>query len=102
MDDLEQWMKKGVEPHNTMSVHFGGYKGKSYGLKYHLVDGQWEVLHNVYKRHVQGTYDAILDNDTSFQLRAATREILSENASSDTQHHSTSQPRRAATFSSRK
>ncbi|POM60577.1 hypothetical protein PHPALM_30546 [Phytophthora palmivora] len=85
MDDLEEWMEKGVEPQKSLSVHLAGYEGKSYDLKYHLVDGQWE-LHNAYsKRYVRGTYDVILDNDTSFRVRAVTREKISKNVSADIQ-----------------
>ncbi|GMF09214.1 unnamed protein product [Phytophthora lilii] len=85
MDDLEEWMEKGVQLRNVLSVHVAGYEGKSYDLKYHLVDGQWE-LHNAYtRRFVRGTYDAILDNDTSVRVRAVTRENASSNASADIQ-----------------
>ncbi|KAG6966298.1 hypothetical protein JG688_00006828 [Phytophthora aleatoria] len=87
MDDLESWMEKGVEPQKALSVHLAGCQGKSYDLKFHLVDGQWE-LHNAYSgRHVRGTYDVILDNATSFRLRAVGRDEVSENASADIQDH---------------
>ncbi|KAF4042219.1 KH domain [Phytophthora infestans] len=87
MDDLESWMEKGVEPRKTLSVHVAGCKGGSYGLKYHLVDRQWE-LHSAYtRRYVRGTYDVILDNDTSFRVRAVSHEVATKSASADIQHH---------------
>jgi len=85
MDDLESWIEKGIEPRNALSVHLAGHEGNSYDLKYHLVDGQWE-LHNAYSRRtVRGTYDVILDNDTSFRVRAVARDDVAENAAADIQ-----------------
>ncbi|KAG6590745.1 K Homology domain, type 1 [Phytophthora cinnamomi] len=85
MGDLEEWVEKDVEPRSSMSVHLADKEGESYDLKYHLVDGQWELSNACSGRHVHGTYDVILDNDTSFRLRAVTREKLSENAATDIQ-----------------
>ncbi|KAG7387294.1 hypothetical protein PHYPSEUDO_014473 [Phytophthora pseudosyringae] len=87
LDNLEEWMERGVQPRKLLSVHLAGHEGKSYDLKYLLVDGQWE-LHKAYaRRFVRGTYDVILDNDTSFRLRAVTREKISDNIAADIQRH---------------
>ncbi|EGZ23651.1 hypothetical protein PHYSODRAFT_479954 [Phytophthora sojae] len=87
MDDLEERMEKDVEPRNSLSVHLADKEGNSYDLKYHLVDGHWE-LNNAYSgRHVRGTYDVILSHDASLRLRAVTREELSENAAAGIQRH---------------
>ncbi|KAE8895803.1 hypothetical protein PF005_g162 [Phytophthora fragariae] len=87
MDDLEEWMEKGAEPRNSLSVHLADDEGNSYDLKYHLVNDHWELSHAYSGRRVRGTYDAILDNDTSVRLRAVEREKLSENAVADIQRH---------------
>ncbi|KAG7388321.1 hypothetical protein PHYBOEH_007900 [Phytophthora boehmeriae] len=87
LDDLEDWMEKDLTPQNSLSVHIGAKSGTSWDLKYHLVDGEWK-LHRAYtRRSVRGTYDVILDNDTSFRVRASTREQLSDNAANDILRH---------------
>ncbi|CAI5733081.1 unnamed protein product [Peronospora destructor] len=56
-------------------------------MKYHLVEGQWELYKAYNKRNVCGSYDVIFDNDISFRLRAITRETISKNASADIERH---------------
>ncbi|GMF54018.1 unnamed protein product [Phytophthora fragariaefolia] len=87
IDELEEWMEKGVDPQHVMSVHLAGLGATSYDLKYQLVDGQWELKKAYSRRYVLGTYDTIVDNDTSFRLRAVTRDKLPENAASDIQRY---------------
>ncbi|KAF4324250.1 hypothetical protein BBO99_00000899 [Phytophthora kernoviae] len=87
LDDLEDWMEKGMVPRSSLSVHVGEKLGKSWDLKYHLVGGEWQLQCAYTRRTVRGTYDAILDNDTSFRVRALTREKLSDNAADDIHRH---------------
>ncbi|KAK1939332.1 hypothetical protein P3T76_008716 [Phytophthora citrophthora] len=82
MDELEEWMEKGEELCKCLTVHLADNE-KRYDLKYHLVDGQWELLKVYSKRHVRGTYDILLDNDTSLRVRAVTREKISDNTAAD-------------------
>ncbi|KAL3668129.1 hypothetical protein V7S43_006992 [Phytophthora oleae] len=82
MDDLEEWMEKGVEPYKCLTVHLADNENW-YDLKYHLVGGQWELLKAYSKRHVRGTFDLIVDNDTSLRVRAVTREKISLNTAAD-------------------
>ncbi|KAE9040504.1 hypothetical protein PR003_g4978 [Phytophthora rubi] len=85
LDDLEGKIDKGVEPQKSLAVHLTGYEGKTFDLKYHLVDGQWK-LHNVHgKRCVRSTYDVVLGNDISIRLRAVTTEKIADNVSADIQ-----------------
>ncbi|RLN66780.1 hypothetical protein BBJ29_000018 [Phytophthora kernoviae] len=81
------WMEKGMVPRSSLSVHVGEKLGKSWDLKYHLVGGEWQLQCAYTRRTVRGTYDAILDNDTSFRVRALTREKLSDNAADDIHRH---------------
>eukprot|EP00644_Phytophthora_capsici_P004203 jgi/Phyca11/7107/fgenesh1_pm.PHYCAscaffold_17_\ len=82
MDELEEWMEKDMELYKCLTVHLADNE-KHYDLKYQLVDGQWELLKSYSKRHVRGTHDIILDNDTSLRVRAITREKISQNAAAD-------------------
>ncbi|CAH0491372.1 unnamed protein product [Peronospora farinosa] len=87
MDDLEEWMEKGVEVQKLLSVHVADSEGKVFNMKYHLVEGQWELYKAYNKRHVRGSYDVVFDKDISFRLRAVTREKISKNASADIERH---------------
>ncbi|RQM09028.1 hypothetical protein KXD40_001395 [Peronospora effusa] len=87
MDDLEEWMKKGVKVQKLLSVHVAISRDRGFNMKYHLVEGQWELYKAYNKRHVYGSYDVIFNNDISFRLRAVTREKISKNASADIERH---------------
>ncbi|OWZ05390.1 hypothetical protein PHMEG_00022532 [Phytophthora megakarya] len=90
LDELEKEMDNEMTPQFTMLVSLTDRHSlgeKSYELKYHVVDGQWKLHNGHVRRIVHGTYDVIFDNDTSFRVRAVTREKLSD-ADADDLHRS--------------
>uniref|UniRef100_A0AAV1UJH8 K Homology domain-containing protein n=1 Tax=Peronospora matthiolae TaxID=2874970 RepID=A0AAV1UJH8_9STRA len=87
MDDLEEWMEEDVEPRKLIVMQVADADRNSYEVKYHLVNGQWE-LHSIYqRRHVRGSYDVILNNEISFRMRASTRTKLSKDDWTDIERH---------------
>ncbi|ETI49539.1 hypothetical protein L917_06352 [Phytophthora nicotianae] len=86
MDDLEQGVEQGVEPRTTLSVQLAGNEGL-YNQKYRLVAGQWELHKVCGKCRVRGKRSVILDNDTSFRMRAIARNKISEDVLADIQRH---------------
>ncbi|KAI9921982.1 hypothetical protein PsorP6_002247 [Peronosclerospora sorghi] len=87
MDDLEEWMEKGVVLQKTLSVHVVDAEKMQFDLKYHFEDGQWKLRKSHNRRHVHGTYDVILNNEVSFRVRAISRDRCSKNALLDIERH---------------
>ncbi|KAG1708358.1 hypothetical protein DVH05_025036 [Phytophthora capsici] len=83
MANLEEWLEKGVEPYNCLNIHLVETNESQYDMKFHLEDGQWKLLKASNRRHVRGTYDLILNNNTSIRVRACTREKSSDNTAAD-------------------
>ncbi|RLN90671.1 hypothetical protein BBJ28_00015397 [Nothophytophthora sp. Chile5] len=87
LDELEGKVAEDVVPLGILSVHLGSKLHKSWDLKYTFVDGQWELRRRHTGRNLRGSYDVLLDSDTSFRLRAFTRESLSGSDPEDVERY---------------
>lgn len=97
LKELELQVGKDALPKTTILVNLTDKQGQSYDIKYHVVDGKWQ-LHNAHERRiVHGSNDVILDNETSFRVRAASRKKMSDRDADDFHRHSLSLSQRMET-----